>query len=563
MSSDTRLQNIGLIMVHEGLLSREALERAVRRKQASGGSLALNLVMEGAVDENRLVEFYAQKLNLTLAPQAMLAGIDRTIFSLIPLEICYDGGLLPLYLKDQETLVVGQVDPSDEDLLVEVAFFSGYTIEPRLITVSQMAIHFNRLADRPWKIGVEEALTLQQGAARGRRLDDEIAALFEQTTALDHHLDHILATSLDVTYGPSSPDSEESRPEQQESLGPPPAAEGPSVWLMEETAKEISRIRIMAAGPGNTPTLVEAQDVDRLATAPSAQKLPPESPLPSEAGHGFTRISTRPITLRFDRQDETEPVPSEQATSGVVEGEAITRTGPVKVLGVYLDQLGEPDKVLPAPFLGPTEQYDSVGRSEVHPGQPVPALRGRQEVSGSYDDQFRSLADLALTLAPADPAVESTIWRTCELLGRARQRDELGDLFVLGLAAHYQTIAIMTLNGPRAVIWRCLCQGLDTPRLVGKGIEMEERSILHRVSQEGLFFWGPLPARCRLRETLQVPHVDPVLVAPVQLRGRTILIVVLDAGARPFPSPGDRLQLLLSEMSRGLQRVILQRKHAR
>jgi len=69
----------------------------------------------GAIDEVRLVEFYAKKYGLTLAPQAMLAGVDRSAFSLLPFEICFEAE----FCRSTEgpgNLVVGLVDPSDDEL---------------------------------------------------------------------------------------------------------------------------------------------------------------------------------------------------------------------------------------------------------------------------------------------------------------------------------------------------------------------------------------------------------------------------------------------------------------
>ncbi len=144
-----------------------------------------------------------------------------------------------------------------------------------------------------------------------------------------------------------------------------------------------------------------------------------------------------------------------------------------------------------------------------------------------------------------------------------RGRDEIGDDVVLGLSEHYESIILFTLNGPRAVVWRCQLQGEVDKKVIGRTVDIAAGGILHRISEERVFYYGPLPDKSRIRSTLNVDHDKAVVVAPIELRGKTILILCLDPGARPFRSPGSQLERLLLAVSRALERVILLRRRGR
>ncbi|MCA9565786.1 MAG: hypothetical protein KC561_19955, partial [Myxococcales bacterium] len=75
--------------------------------------------------------------------------------------------------------------------------------------------------------------------------------------------------------------------------------------------------------------------------------------------------------------------------------------------------------------------------------------------------------------------------------------------------------------------------------------------------------WGPLPLSSDLRVKLNVTHDKNVLVAPVELRSKTILMLYLDNGESEFTSPGRSLERLLVDISKALERVILMRKRGR
>ncbi len=201
----------GKILVQRGVLSVEALEQAVRLKERHGGSLAVNLVITGALDDQTLVSFYRERYDVEPVTEEQLARIDRDMFRRIPVEIVYDAGIMPLWLEGEEDnprLAVGLIDPSEPEVLEEAAFFAAMELAPKLLTIGQMARHYQRLTGKRWKVDWQTVLArrrIHQARIQAEASEEELVDLFddpderkghlrdliEQTQQLDASLDNL------------------------------------------------------------------------------------------------------------------------------------------------------------------------------------------------------------------------------------------------------------------------------------------------------------------------------------------------------------------------------------
>lgn len=543
-------QSVGLLMVEEGLLSREALERAVSRKERDGGSLALNLVLEGAVDEGTLVHFYAERYSLPTADESQLQNIDDETFSLIPLEIAYDSGIIALYCQDETHLAVGLVDPSDRGLIAEATFFSGYTLVQHLITVSQMARHFARLTKQPWKIAAAEAEALARQSVPPQQA---VHGLLEQTEAIDQHLEAALEADLDEVYYPNQPlDFGDGRQEDVSSTG--------QFLITDDAAEGVSRIHIQApeeGEQGTSPVVVDMHEFQQEHGDTDEYLAVSETATASSPANPFRRADiTKQVAVSMGLGEQD---PAAEESPKVIEGHAETATGRVTVLGVNLDvnrTTGEHKAMVPVV----SSRRSQFGE---RPKTSVPSVPVQGPLSSDVAKSCRLLTLLGTTLGADDPLVAGIVKGISVALNEVKERDQLGDAVVRGLGSVYQTAALMTLNGPRAVIWRAVDKGKPSEALAGTTITLRAGGVLHRIAQERQFFFGPLPAESNLREAVDNPHAHPVLVAPIELRGKTIILLYIDAGSSDFPSPGPAVEKLLVDISKGLERVILLRKRGR
>jgi hypothetical protein len=534
--------NIGLLMVREGLFDKNALESALRRKEREGGSLALNLVLAGAVQEDNLVAYYQRKLGLPRATAEQLEQVERATFELIPLEIIYDSGILPMHLVDEENLAVGLVDPTDRGLIAEATFFSGYSLVQHLLSVSEFAKQFERLARQEWKITPRELVRLERLFEPEPEVAEEV---LEQADAMESRLEAALAADLDEVFEIEPYDGEEDA-----------VVSGGRIVLSEAAASRVRTLSLPSLTPTETPVVLRGEQF---------------APIPSSG-----RVEVAPVTLQgVGPRDAADPrvstalvaeaaVFDPYANTGdhvIVEGEAETEVGPVKVLGIRLD--GGPKAKVDSGVLASVIGERSSGFGN-RPKTAVPTIPGSTStLDAEHQQYFRLLTRLRDTFGPPDPAASESIERIIVDLAGARSRDALGDSLLLHLKDLYHGVSVLTLNGPRCVVWRCTQDGERAAALEGASADIDEGGILHRIAQERVFYWGPLPKGSRLRAATKIDHGFPVFVAPVELRSKTILIVALDGGLRPFRSPGDGFETMLVETSRALERVILLRKRGR
>ncbi len=319
--------------------------------------------------------------------------------------------------------------------------------------------------------------------------------------------------------------------------------------MAEQTADGMQRLELQGTQPGAAPLIVDASEF-RLEMGATDENAPVDEGVPRVL-KSASITQAMAAELGIFGEDEAED-------DRVVEGGAHTDTGSFKVLGISL-QPNLPEKEV---ALEPVVR-ENISQFGARPKTAVPSLPSSAPVEGDIQQHFRILTRLADTFGPPDPDVEAAITRILSDLDAATQRDELGDAIVNNFAALYESATVLTLSGPRAVIWRKSQAGIVDTAGTGATIEIRDGSVLHRIAQERVFYWGPLPQNSRLRVALNVAHSYPVFVAPVELRSKTIIMLVLDGGLKPFRSPGAKLERLVVELSKGLERVILLRKRGR
>ncbi len=117
-----------------------ALEAALRSKARLGGSLALNLVRIGVVDEVVFAEYATRRYSLRRVALEDVGRPDPALVQRVPGEVVREGGLIPLAVGEGERLVVGVIEPLSDDQLREAEFFAGARVEPCVITLSEFRL---------------------------------------------------------------------------------------------------------------------------------------------------------------------------------------------------------------------------------------------------------------------------------------------------------------------------------------------------------------------------------------------------------------------------------------
>ncbi len=121
-------ERIGELLIREGLVTREALDKALQEQKNTGMRVGYNLVKLGFIDEVDLTRMLARQYRM---PAVDLSNfeVDARIAKLIPAELAQRHLVLPLK-REGRTLTVAMADPSDLGVVDDLKFITRYDIFP-------------------------------------------------------------------------------------------------------------------------------------------------------------------------------------------------------------------------------------------------------------------------------------------------------------------------------------------------------------------------------------------------------------------------------------------------
>ncbi len=143
-------KRLGELLLEAGLINEDQLRGALERQKKWGGRFGSNLVLNGAISEEKLMRFFASRTGIH---EMDISGVQILphIIKKVPLKVAEKYHLVPVAMKDKNTLIVACVDPSDLEALDQVSFITGLKIDPVLTSHSaiQSAIDRFYLGGKP------------------------------------------------------------------------------------------------------------------------------------------------------------------------------------------------------------------------------------------------------------------------------------------------------------------------------------------------------------------------------------------------------------------------------
>ena len=119
---------IGDILVRDGLISREQLDKALAEQKASGTRVGYNLVKLGFIQEIELTKTLAKQYKMPAVDLSKFV-VDPKIAKLIPTDLASKNLVLPLK-RDGRQLTVAMADPTNLAVLEDLKFITRYDIFP-------------------------------------------------------------------------------------------------------------------------------------------------------------------------------------------------------------------------------------------------------------------------------------------------------------------------------------------------------------------------------------------------------------------------------------------------
>ncbi|MEX2181267.1 MAG: ATPase, T2SS/T4P/T4SS family [Gemmatimonadaceae bacterium] len=121
-------ERIGDLLVKEGLISREQLQKALEEQRQSGTRVGYNLVKLGFIQENELTRTLARQFKMPAVDLSKFE-VDPKIIKLVPADLATKNLVLPLK-RDGRTLTVAMADPTNLGVIEDLKFITRYDIFP-------------------------------------------------------------------------------------------------------------------------------------------------------------------------------------------------------------------------------------------------------------------------------------------------------------------------------------------------------------------------------------------------------------------------------------------------
>src|SRR5687768_8912044 len=119
---------LGDLLLKEGLVSREQLDKALLEGKQNGTRLGYSLVKLGYVQETDITKMLARQFRMPAVDLSRFE-VDPRIAKLIPADLATKHLVLPLK-RDGRTLTVAMADPTNLGVIDDLKFITRYDIFP-------------------------------------------------------------------------------------------------------------------------------------------------------------------------------------------------------------------------------------------------------------------------------------------------------------------------------------------------------------------------------------------------------------------------------------------------
>jgi type IV pilus assembly protein PilB len=121
-------ERLGDLLIREGLITREQLDKALQEQRQNGTRVGYNLVKLGFIQETELTKMLARQYKMPAVDLSKFE-VDPRIAKLIPGDVAIKNLVLPLK-RDGRTLTVAMADPTNLGVLDDLKFITRYDIFP-------------------------------------------------------------------------------------------------------------------------------------------------------------------------------------------------------------------------------------------------------------------------------------------------------------------------------------------------------------------------------------------------------------------------------------------------
>jgi hypothetical protein len=120
--------NAGPLLIRAGLITNAQLKDALAQQKKTGAKLAEYLVAARVLDEDRLCNFYRERLLVPRVGRAELEKVLPKVLSLITADMASEFRVVPIEVDRDKNLALAMIDPSDTHAVDEIGFFTQLSV---------------------------------------------------------------------------------------------------------------------------------------------------------------------------------------------------------------------------------------------------------------------------------------------------------------------------------------------------------------------------------------------------------------------------------------------------
>ncbi|GBD32247.1 MAG: type IV-A pilus assembly ATPase PilB [Gemmatimonadales bacterium] len=121
-------ERLGDLLVREGLITREQLQKALQEQKVTGMRLGYTLVKLGFVQEVEITKMLARQYRMPAVDLSRFE-VDPKIIKLVPADVAIKHTVLPLK-REGRTLTVAMADPTNVGVIDDLKFITRFDIFP-------------------------------------------------------------------------------------------------------------------------------------------------------------------------------------------------------------------------------------------------------------------------------------------------------------------------------------------------------------------------------------------------------------------------------------------------
>jgi type IV pilus assembly protein PilB len=134
--------NLGEILASNSFITKEDLEYALKKENLPVKPFIKILIDEGKIKENELSEFLSQYFSILLVHINDIE-IPKNIINVIPPEKAIKSRIIP-YKMDKGIIYIATADPTINEIIDDISFFTGMTAEYSVAAYSQILLALSK-----------------------------------------------------------------------------------------------------------------------------------------------------------------------------------------------------------------------------------------------------------------------------------------------------------------------------------------------------------------------------------------------------------------------------------